>query len=102
MFRQYKLRNYSFLLVAAVITISVIGIMVIGSAQQSSQIRQMAGLVIGVIAMLVLSLIDYTWILRFHWVMYIVGCFWRSSSSGRKSAARPDGSASASSFSRPI
>ena len=74
MFRQYKLRNYSFLLVAAVITISVIGIMVIGSAQQSSQIRQMAGLVIGVIAMLVLSLIDYTWILRFHWVMYIVGC----------------------------
>ena len=55
MFRQYKLRNYSFLLVAAVITISVIGIMVIGSAQQSSQIRQMAGLVIGVIAMLVLS-----------------------------------------------
>ena len=30
MFRQYKLRNYSFPLIAAVIALSVIGIMVIG------------------------------------------------------------------------
>lgn len=39
MFRQYKLRNYSFPLIAAVIALSVIGIMVIGSAQQSSQTK---------------------------------------------------------------
>ena len=41
MIRQYRLRNYSFPLIAAVIALSVIGIMIIGSAQQSSQNRQM-------------------------------------------------------------
>ncbi len=74
MFRQYKLRNYSFLLIAAVISLSVIGIMVIGSAQRSSQIRQIVGLVIGVAAMIILSMIDYTWLLHFRWIYYIAGC----------------------------
>ncbi len=74
MLRQYKLKNYSFLLIAAVITLSVIGIMVIGSAQRSSQTRQITGLVIGVIVMLAMSLYDYTVFVRIRWILYLVGC----------------------------
>ncbi len=74
MFRQYRLKNYSFLLMAAVIALSVIGIMVIGSAQRSSQSRQISGLVIGIIAMVALSLIDYGTFTRMRWVIYIAGC----------------------------
>jgi rod shape determining protein RodA len=47
MFRHYKIRNYSFILMGAVIALSIIGILIIGSAQNSSQIRQIYGLVIG-------------------------------------------------------
>ena len=74
MFRQYRLRNYSFPLIAAVIALSVIGIMVIGSAQQSSQNRQIFGLIIGVAVMLILSLIDYGTYTRMRWIIYLTGC----------------------------
>jgi len=74
MFRQYRFRNYSFILMACVIALSVIGILVIGSAQSSSQNRQIFGLVLGTAAMLVLSLIDYTWLIRFSWLYYLGGC----------------------------
>lgn len=74
MFRQYKIRNYSFLLMGAVIALSIIGILIIGSAQNSSQIRQIYGLVIGGGLMLILSLIDYTWILHFRYILYVIGC----------------------------
>ena len=74
MFRQYKLRNYSFPLIAAVIALSVIGIMIIGSAQQSSQSRQAFGLIIGVAVMFILSLVDYDTLVRLRWIIYLAGC----------------------------
>ena len=74
MFRQYRLRNYSFPLIAAVIALSVIGIMIIGSAQKSSQSRQIFGLIIGVAVMLILSLIDYGTYTRMRWIIYLTGC----------------------------
>lgn len=74
MFRQYKLKNYSFLLIAAVITLSVIGIMIIGSAQQSSQTRQTYGLIIGVIVMIGMSFFDYTVFVRMRWILFLIGC----------------------------
>ena len=74
MFRQYKLRNYSFPLIAAVIALSSIGIMVIGSAQHSSQIRQMFGLAIGITVMLAISLFDYTIFVRMRWILFLIGC----------------------------
>ncbi len=74
MFRQYKLKNYSFPLIAAVIALSVIGIMIIGSAQQSSQTRQTFGLVIGVIVMIAMSFFDYTVFVRMRWILFFIGC----------------------------
>ena len=74
MIRQYRLRNYSFPLIAAVIALSVIGIMIIGSAQQSSQNRQMFGLIIGLVVMFIMSLIDYSTYTRMRWIIYLAGC----------------------------
>ena len=73
MFRQYRLRDYKFTLIIWVTILSVIGIMVIGSAQHSSQIRQTYGFVLGFILMLILSVTDYTWLLNFSWVFYLAG-----------------------------
>ena len=73
MFRQYRLRDYKFSLVIWVVILSVIGILVIGSAQESTQNRQVFGLVLGIILMLVLSLTDYTWLLNFSWAFYLAG-----------------------------
>lgn len=61
-------------MIAAVIALSVIGIMIIGSAQKSSQSRQIFGLIIGVAVMLILSLIDYGTYTRMRWIIYLTGC----------------------------
>ena len=57
-------------LVISVIAISIIGVMVIGSAKQAVQGRQIIGLVAGVILMIILSMIDYVWLLNFYWILY--------------------------------
>ena len=44
MLRQYKLKDYKFRLILWVAAISVLGIMVIGSAQDSVQKKQIFGL----------------------------------------------------------
>ena len=73
MFRQYDFRQYRLTLIFWVCILSILGIMIIGSAQISSQRRQMFGLVLGLTVMLTLSLIDYQYLLRFAWVYYIAG-----------------------------
>lgn len=45
MLHQYQLKNYNFILCAALIVLSVIGILLVGSADSSLQGRQMAGVV---------------------------------------------------------
>ncbi len=72
MFRRYQLRDFSFLLVVFVVTLSYMGIRIIGSANEDYQSRQMYGLILGIILMLTLSLIDYTWLMNFSWIMYII------------------------------
>ena len=71
MLRQYKIRNYNFKLVIMVIALALIGIIAVGSAQESLQTRQIAGFAIGMFLMLVLSLFDYSVILNFYWVIYV-------------------------------
>ncbi len=68
--KPYQLKDFKFGLVITVIAISVLGIMVIGSAKQSVQSRQIIGLAVGIVAMLVLSMIDYVWVLNFYWIIY--------------------------------
>ncbi len=73
MFRQYRLKDYRFSLMLWVIVLTSLGIMVIGSANHSFQSRQIAGLVIGIVMMVIMSMIDYTWLLKFAWIYYIAG-----------------------------
>lgn len=49
---------------------SVLGILVVGSAKESLQSKQILGVIIGFTAMIVVSLIDYMWIMNFYWVLY--------------------------------
>lgn len=71
MLRQYRIRDYNFKLVIMVIALAVIGIIAVGSAQESLQNKQILGFAFGVFLMLVLSLFDYSVILYFYWVIYI-------------------------------
>lgn len=73
MLRQYKLRDYRFSLIIWVTALAVLGIMVIGSAQESSQLKQIIGLAVGLVCMVILSFVDYTWLLNFYWLYYLGG-----------------------------
>lgn len=73
MLRQYKLKDYKFRLVLWVLILSVIGIMVIGSANGSYQMKQMIGMGVGIVFMIMVSLMDYLWISNFYWIYYIGG-----------------------------
>ena len=68
--KPYRLKEYKFNLVVTVLILSILGIMVIGSAKQSVQNKQIMGLVIGLVAMVIISLIDYVWVLNFYWILY--------------------------------
>ena len=70
MFKKYQLRSYNFRLVILLIVTSVYGIAVINSADSSYTIKQCAGLLLSLFVMVVVSLIDYNWLLRFYWIMY--------------------------------
>ena len=70
MFKQYQLKNYNFRLIVLVLALSIMGILVIGSAKESSQIKQITGLGLSLVVMVVASLVDYTWLLKLQWLMY--------------------------------
>ncbi len=75
MFKQYQLRNYNVRLIVLVLAVSIMGILVIGSAKESSQLKQIIGLGLSLAVMITVSLIDYTWILKLQWLMYAGGIF---------------------------
>ena len=73
MFKKYDFRRYDFKLVLLMLAVSILGIMVIGSAKESVQDNQIYGLIFGFVCMVIVSLIDYTFILKFSWLWYIIG-----------------------------
>lgn len=70
MLKQYKIKNYDFKLIAFVVLLTIIGILVIGSANESNQTKQIVGLIMGLGFMVAVSLIDYSFILKFSWLIY--------------------------------
>ncbi|MCD7981567.1 MAG: rod shape-determining protein RodA [Clostridiales bacterium] len=71
MFKQYKIKDYRFRLVAYVVLLTIIGILAIGSAKESVQSKQIMGLFAGLIIMVVVSLLDYKVILKFRRIWYV-------------------------------
>ena len=70
MIRQYRLRDYNFRLVIALIALSSLGVLLVGSADPSLQNRQLLGVLLGIAVMVVVSLMDFSWVLNFYWIMY--------------------------------
>ena len=70
MLRRYKLKNYNVRLVLWILVLSAIGVILVGSAMKSLQMRQLAGVIGGVVLMVIVSLMDFSWILNFYWVIY--------------------------------
>lgn len=70
MLKHYRLRDYRFSLVITVVVLTIFGILVIGSAKESVQNKQILGLCLGLVLMTVTSLIDYNYILKFSWLIY--------------------------------
>ena len=55
MIKQYKLRFYNFRLVIFLLAISVIGIILVGSARDDLRSKQMIGVIMGLIFMVILG-----------------------------------------------
>ena len=70
MLENYRLRNYNFKLLLLVIIASVFGTLMINSADSSYLKKQLLGLIICIIGLIVLSLIDYKFISKFYILLY--------------------------------
>ncbi len=73
--KTYRLRNYNFRLLLLILVICGLGIAIIGSANAGSDskavIKQAIGMIIGFSGMIIISLIDYSWVLKFYWLIYV-------------------------------
>lgn len=70
MFRNYRLKNFDLKLILLVLALSIIGIIIIGSAKESLQTKQIFGVVAGFFIMMFLAFFDYKFILKFYWLIY--------------------------------
>lgn len=70
--QKKSIKNYDIYLVVLVVLLNIIGILVIGSAKESVQMRQVAGMIGGMILMLLFSFIDYSILLKCYLIIYIV------------------------------
>lgn len=69
---HYNIKDYRISLVIPVVVLSVIGILMVRSARPDYMDRQIVGVALGILAMVVISLIDYKWILSLYWPMYFL------------------------------
>lgn len=71
MLKHYRIRHYNFKLVIFVLALASIGVIAVGSAEPALQGRQLAGFVAGAFLMIVISLFDYSVLLKLYWPMYL-------------------------------
>lgn len=72
MLKKYKLRSYNFILVFILIVTSVFALAVVNSANSAYTVKQGAGIAISFIIMIIVSFIDYNWILKYYWIWYAI------------------------------
>ena len=72
MLRRYRIRDLNFILIVLLAVIGFIGVMLVGSADETLQTRQALGLVAGIVIMLFVAFIDYSWVLNFYWIIYVL------------------------------
>ena len=69
-FRSYSVREFNLPLLILVIVLTLLGLAVIGSATPDARAKQILGMILGMAALLFLSVTDYVWIQDLHWFLY--------------------------------
>lgn len=76
MFRQHGIRDflkdYDFKLIFLVVSLTVLGVLAIKSARPDLQGRQIMGMTLSIFVMLAASFVDYHFVLKFYWLIYIL------------------------------
>lgn len=72
--KSYNYKTLDYRLIIYTIVLSIIGINVISSASDDSSQpkKQLIGLIVGVVVMLILALVQYEYIARYYWLFYIL------------------------------
>ena len=74
-FKNYQLKHLDFRLLLYVIVLTVLGILVIGSASDpadGNQRKQIIGLILGLIVMVGTTVVSYKFIFKFYWIIFRV------------------------------
>ncbi len=72
--KTYQYNHINVRLILIVVGLTVLGINVIASAQPDNPSyyqKQIFGFIVGCLGMVILALIDYRFILKFHWLIYV-------------------------------
>jgi len=69
---RYTIFDYKFDLVILVLAISAVGVLMVGSTAPNLWSRQLFGVILGIVAMVILSLFSYRWIMKLYWPLYIL------------------------------
>lgn len=69
--KKIDIKKFNIRLFLLLIALTTIGILAIGSAKESVQNRQLAGFIVGIFIMLIISIFDYNSILKLYWPIYI-------------------------------
>ncbi|MBE5996220.1 MAG: rod shape-determining protein RodA [Lachnospiraceae bacterium] len=70
MLHRYNFRDYNYRLVLWLIALTTMGVLLVSSANPAYRTRQFAGVILGFVVMIVVSLFDYSWVLNFQWIIY--------------------------------
>ncbi len=71
MLNDFTFKKFDFFLAACTLLLSLIGVILIGSANPVYRERQIAGVILGTVMMLLCSLLNYKLIARTGWAIYI-------------------------------
>ncbi|MCR5544183.1 MAG: FtsW/RodA/SpoVE family cell cycle protein [Eubacterium sp.] len=72
LFKRYNIKYYNFILFFLVISLMILGVYVINEVNDEFTNKQIVGVVLAVVIMLVVSFIDYHFIVKFYGPLYIV------------------------------
>lgn len=71
-FLNYNLKKYNWRLLLLVIVAAVLGLFVIESAADGYARKQFLGMIVGLTGLIIISFIDYNFILKFQWPIYLL------------------------------
>jgi len=68
--KNYDFRQYDIKLIFLLMTTTIMGILVIGSAKEAVQTKQIVGFLLGLFLMVLISFFNYSTLLKLNWLMY--------------------------------